>query len=124
MQTQGRKKPERGYMPQVAPSFYAKDHEQNSPGRSPDFWLRATHQAFPFNKRTVARGDERITSYSSATASDFHRLPYSARLRTRPPGENNGYLTFTARSIPQHRRIEQARFGLAVSALEMRLLVE
>jgi hypothetical protein len=48
-------------------------------------WLlaaNANHAAFPSFARTVAkrskRADDWLTSYSSATASDFHRLPYSA----------------------------------------------
>src|SRR5579875_226332 len=66
----------------AARSFYAKDHEHYASGRSPGFWLERFSCRLPIPSRTVAvliaESAELLTSYSSATASDLHRLPYSA----------------------------------------------
>jgi len=54
--------------------------------------------------------NELLTSYSSATASDSHRLPYSAWINgSRPPDENNSCLVFLhivyARTVRVVKRI-------------------
>ena len=63
--------------------YNAKDGEQNSSGRSPGFWLQTllispSHPKQDSGFSSHVRGDETLTSYSSATVSDLHRLPYSA----------------------------------------------
>jgi len=68
--------------------YNAKDGEQNSSGRSPGFWLQTllispSHPKQDSGFSSHVWGDETLTSYSSATASDLHRLPYSAAIRYR-----------------------------------------
>jgi hypothetical protein len=69
----------------AARSSYAKDYEHSSPGRSPDSWLQTLFvwPSHPLDARQwlvlILGEHEKLTSYSSATASDSHRLPYSAR---------------------------------------------
>ncbi len=60
----------------------AKDREQNSQGRSPDFWLQthyilSSHPQLSYKDSDISF-DTLLTSHSSATAPDFHRLPYYA----------------------------------------------
>jgi hypothetical protein len=74
----------------------------------------------PVQQRTVAvpqsLRDELLTSYSSATASDLHRLPYYAQTRSQGHPVNILYL-FYPHSIPvailrcQLGRIDVSRFA-------------
>ncbi len=58
----------------------AKDREQNSQGRSPGFWLQTPRilSSHPHVEDSDIPFDTLLTSHSSATAPDFHRLPYYA----------------------------------------------
>ncbi len=64
-----------GHVPHLA-----KDREQNLQGRSPGFWLQ-THSilsSHPDTQDSDIPFNRALTSHSSATAPDFHRLPYYA----------------------------------------------
>ncbi len=58
----------------------AKDREQNLQGRSPGSWLqtRSILSSHPCVGDSDIPFDRVLTSHSSATAPDFHRLPYYA----------------------------------------------
>ncbi len=60
--------------------FDAKERQLTSSGRSPDFWLQALliSPSHHLQDSGYFLSDKLLTSYSSATVSDFHRLPYSA----------------------------------------------
>jgi len=65
----------------AARSSYAKDCEHPSLGRSPGSWLQTllilpSHSIQNSGWLSLSWEDELLTSYSSATAPDLHRLPY------------------------------------------------
>ena len=70
----------------AALSSDAKDDEHTHSGRSPGFWLQTllmqpshSHNREQWLLPLLAKRDKLLTSYSSATASDLHRLPYYAQ---------------------------------------------
>src|SRR5437660_1023354 len=70
-------------------------------GRSPGFWLLRAHLAFPFFRTVAYTVDETLASYSSATASALHRLPYSAEIVGFSHLMKNNFIVVPGNSIPQ-----------------------